>query len=80
MGLLIGFVWESIVGSIPGDVPRLSAIHCLRSVLKGTIAVGPLAGYPTDISAPAAALLGLALAAPLLTMFPFQRAEFAEKG
>src|SRR5438874_1404724 len=50
VGLLIGFVWESIVGSIPGDVPKLSVIHYLRTILKGTITVSPLAGYRTDLS------------------------------
>src|SRR5207245_574463 len=29
VGLLIGFVWESVVDSIPGDVPKLSVIHYL---------------------------------------------------
>lgn len=80
-GLLFGFLWESIVGSIPGDVPKLSIIHYLRSILKDTVAVGPLAGYPTDISAPVAAaiLIGFSLVALVLSMFVFQQMEFKQK-
>jgi hypothetical protein len=47
----VGFVWESTVGSLPGDIPKLSVIHYLKSILKETIAVGPLTGYPSDVSA-----------------------------
>src|SRR5213594_3784078 len=39
VGLLIGFLWESVVGSIPGDVRKLSVIHYLKSILKDTISV-----------------------------------------
>jgi len=80
-GLLFGFVWESIVGSIPGDVPRLSIIHYLRSVLKDVIAVGPLAGYPTDLSAGAATavLVAFTIGVLVLTMAIFQQSEFKQK-
>lgn len=80
-GLLFGFVWESIVGSIPGDVPRLSIIHYLRSILKDMVAVGPLGGYPTDVSAPVATviLVGFALVTIVLAMLVFQQTEFKQK-
>lgn len=80
-GLLFGFVWESIVGSIPGDVPMLSIIHYLRSILKGMIPDGPLAGYPTDVSAPIAAvvLIVLSIVMVVLTAVAFQRMEFRQK-
>jgi len=81
VGLLIGFVWESIVGSLPGSVPKLSLIYYLRSVLKGTIGVGPLSGFATDVSAPVAAgiLLVFSLAMLVLATFLFQSMEFRQK-
>src|SRR5947199_164485 len=36
VGLLFGFVWESIVGAIPGDVPKLSLMHYLKSVFAAS--------------------------------------------
>ena len=81
VGLLIGFVWESIVGSIPGDVPKLSVIHYLRSILKDTIVVGPLAGYRTDLSTSAAVLVLVVFSAAMviLSIVVFQQMEFKEK-
>lgn len=81
VGLLFGFVWESIVGSIPGDVPLLSIIHYLRSILKGMIAEGPLTEYATDVSAPTAAIVLIALSIGLLilTAAVFQQMEFRQK-
>ena len=81
IGLLIGFVWESVVGSLPGSVPKLSLIYYLRSVLKGTIGVGPLSGFATDVSAPVAAaiLLVFALVMLGLAVFMFQKMEFRQK-
>lgn len=81
VGLLFGFVWESIVGSIPGDVPKLSLIHYLRSILKDLVAVGPLSGYPSDISAGTAAivLVGFTIAALVLAILLFQQAEVKQQ-
>jgi len=81
VGLLIGFVWESVVGSLPGSVPKLSLIYYLRSVLKGVIDVGPLSGFATDVSAPVAAaiLLGFAVVMLVLAAFMFQNMEFRQK-
>jgi ABC-type transport system involved in multi-copper enzyme maturation permease subunit len=81
VGLLFGFVWESIVGMIPGDVPRLSIIHYLRSILKGMIPIGPLSGYRTDVkpTTASAILVGVAATALFLTMLIFQASEFKQK-
>ncbi len=81
IGLLFGFVWESIVGSIPGDVPKLSVIHYLRTILKGTIAVGPLTGYRTDLSAveAIAVLVAFSVAMVILAIAVFQQMEFRQK-
>ncbi len=81
VGLLIGFVWESIVGSIPGNVPKFSVIYYLRSILKEMIDVGPLSGFPTDVSAgvAAAVLVGLSVAFLVAAMVVFQRNEFRQK-
>ena len=79
VGLLIGFVWESIVGSLPGSVPKLSLIYYLRSVLKDLIGVSP--PFETNVSAPLAAaiLLGFALVMLVLATFLFQSMEFRQK-
>src|SRR6058998_2047151 len=79
--LLFGFVWESVVDSIPGDVPKLSVIHYLKTILKDVIAVNPLGGYRTDISAGVAAgiLVAASIALVILTAFVFQQIEFRQK-
>jgi len=81
VGLMIGFLWESVVGSIPGNVPKLSIIYYLRSILKGTIEIGPLTGFPTDVSAglAAAILVLLSVAFLVAAMFVFQQNEFRQK-
>jgi ABC-2 type transport system permease protein len=81
VGLLFGFVWESIVGSIPGDVPKLSVIHYLKSVIKDIVPVGSLSSYPTDVDAglAVAILVTVSLGMVFLTMFQLQQMEFREK-
>ncbi|HKW42616.1 MAG TPA: ABC transporter permease [Thermoplasmata archaeon] len=81
VGLLIGFVWESIVGAIPGDVPKLSIIHYLRSILRDMIAVGPYVGYRPYVSAgvAAAVLIVFTIAMLVLTILVFQQMEFRQK-
>lgn len=82
VGLLIGFVWESVVGSIPGDVPKLSVIHYLRTILKDTIAVGPLSTYRTGgVTAGIAAVVLIAFTIAMLglTIVVFQQMEFRQK-
>src|SRR5213083_3346827 len=80
-GLLIGFVWESVVGSIPGDVPKLSVIHYLRTILSHVVAIGPLNGYAPDLSAGVAAgiLNAFSIAMVILSAFVFQQLEFRQK-
>src|SRR5207237_4836854 len=80
-GSALWFRVESIVGSIPGDVPKLSLIHYLKSVLKGMIAIGPMTTYRSDISAETAllTLVGLSAALIVLTMMVFQQMEFRQK-
>ncbi|TMA01336.1 MAG: hypothetical protein E6J97_02920, partial [Methanobacteriota archaeon] len=75
VGLLIGFVWESGVGSIPGDVRKLSVIHYLQTILKDVVAIGPLKDYVTDLSAGAAAgvLIVFSIAMVILSAFVFQQ-------
>jgi len=81
VGLLIGFVWESVVGSLPGSVPKLSLIYYLQSVLKGMIPVGSLSGFATDVTAPVAAtvLIVFAVIMVVLAAVMFQRMEFRQK-
>src|SRR5881296_273315 len=81
VGLLIGFVWESVVDSIPGDVPKLSVIHYLKTILKDVIVINPLGGYRTDVSAVGAAgiLVAVSIALVILAAFVFQQMEFRQK-
>src|SRR5256712_6556238 len=81
VGLLIGFVWESVVDSIPGDVPKLSVIHYLKTILKDVIAINPLGQYRTDVSAGVAAgiLVAVSIALVILAAFVFQQMEFRQK-
>ncbi|HLB68712.1 MAG TPA: ABC transporter permease subunit, partial [Thermoplasmata archaeon] len=81
VGLLIGFVWESVVGSLPGSVPKLSLIYYLQSVLKGMIPVGSLSGFATDVSAPVAATVLIVFAVIMLVLATvmFQKMEFRQK-
>jgi len=81
VGLLIGFVWESGVGSIPGDVRKLSVIHYLQTILKDVVAIGPLKDYVTDLSAGGAAgvLIVFSIAMVILSAFVFQQMEFRQK-
>ena len=80
VGLLIGFVWENIVGRLPGNVPKLSLIYYLNSVIQGTITISPVRG-PGYISAPLAAgiLVAFAVAMVVLATFFFQNMEFRQK-
>jgi len=83
VGLLIGFVWESVVDSIPGDVPKVSVIHYLKTILKDVIAIAinPLGQYRTDVSAGVAAgvLVTVSIALVILAAFVFQQMEFRQK-
>jgi ABC-2 type transport system permease protein len=80
-GLLFGFVWEFGIGSVPGDFPRLSLIHYLRSILKEVAPIGPLGVYASKDSALVATvvLVGFAVAALVLAVFVFQQQEFRQK-
>lgn len=81
IGLLIGFIWESIVGSLPGSVPKLSLIFYLQSVLKGMIPVGAFTTFRTDVSAglAAAVLVLFSVVMLVLSVFLFQTMEFRQK-
>jgi len=81
VGLGIGFVWEFVVGSFPGDLPRLSIIHYLRSILKELAPFGPLRLYTSDVSASVASiiLVAFAAAALVLAIIVFQQSEFKQK-
>jgi ABC-2 type transport system permease protein len=81
VGLLIGFLWESVVGAIPGDVRKLSVIHYLRSILKQMIAVTPLDIYSTDVTAAISVvvLVGFTIAMVVFSILVFQQMEFRQK-
>lgn len=81
-GLMFGFVWEGVVGSIPGDVPKLSIIFYIRSILKGLAPSGPLGQYPYSTLSPgvaAAVLLGFTVGALVVAMLVFHQSEFKQK-
>lgn len=50
LGLLYGFLWESIFPFLPGDVPLLSISHYLWSIGSNVAEFGMLALYPTSLS------------------------------
>ena len=81
VGLLFGFLWESVVGNFPGDVPKLSVIHYLKTILRGMIAVGPLSTYRTDLSTLTAVgiLVAFSAAMVILSIAVFQQMEFRQK-
>lgn len=81
VGLLIGFVWESIVGLLPGSVPKLSLIYYLKSVLLGIVPRMPLGGFSTDVSAPFAVLVLVLFSVAMLVLsgLLFQNMEFLQK-
>lgn len=81
VGLLFGFLWESVVGIIPGSVSKLSLIYYLRAILHGMISVTPGSIPATDVSAPLAAgvLLVFTLFMVLLAAMLFQGSEFRQK-
>lgn len=80
-GLLIGFVWESIVGMIPGDVRLLSVIHYLKSILKDMVVVGPLNPYVSTVSGGVgiAVLTGMSVAMVVFSIIRLQGMEFRQK-
>ena len=81
VGLLIGFVWESVVVALPGSIPKLSLTYYLRSVLGGMIAVGPYTGNPDYVSAAVAVtvLVVFSVAMLVLSALAFQSMEFLQK-
>lgn len=50
IGLLFGFLWEGLLPLLPGDVPKLTLIFYLRSLLSGELTSGPLSGYASAVS------------------------------
>lgn len=81
VGLLIGFLWESVVGSLPGSVPKLSLLYYLKSVIHGMVPVGPLTVFQTDVSATLAAVVLVAFTIVMLVLAAvlFQGMEFRQK-
>ena len=81
VGLLFGFVWESVIGSIPGDVPKLSLIYYLKSTMKGMIEFGPLTTFNTAVPAGDAVLIlvGFTITAIVVSLLIFQQMEFRQK-
>src|SRR3989442_13181125 len=63
---MFGFVWEGVVGSIPGDVPKLSVIYYLRSILQGQIGTGPLHDFGSKASSGVAAAGDVGVTLPAL--------------
>ena len=81
VGLLIGFVWESVVLIIPGSVPKLSLIFYLQSILVGAAPALPIVGFSTEISltVAVAVLVAFSIAMLVLAAFIFQSMEFRQK-
>ena len=61
--------------------PKKGKERLLRDVLKDVVAIGPLGGYSSDLSAGAAAgvLIAFSIAMVILSAFVFQQMEFRQK-
>lgn len=62
-GLLYGFLWETILPILPGNVPLLSITHYLRSIGKNLVSTGILSQWITTLDLFTAVLVPLLVAA-----------------
>ncbi len=62
-GLLYGFLWETILPILPGNVPLLSITHYLRSIGKNLVSTGILSQWITTLDLFTAVLVPLLIAA-----------------
>ncbi len=62
-GLLYGFLWETILPILPGNVPLLSITHYLRSIGKNLVSTGILSQWITTLDLFTSILVPLLVAA-----------------
>ena len=79
IGLVYGFLWEELLLLLPGSVPRLTIAYYLRCFLSGEVSSGPLAGFPTGVSAATAiaVILGVTLFFLIAASWVFRTLETA---
>ncbi len=75
VGLVYAFLWEFLIGSLPGSAPDLSVMHYLLTIPRLWTTSGPLASYPSTLTLAQAVgvPLGVACALLLLTLATFWR-------
>ncbi|MFQ5908398.1 MAG: hypothetical protein ACE5JE_06185 [Thermoplasmata archaeon] len=62
-GLIYGFLWETLIPVLPGNVPLLSITHYLRSIGKNLVSSGPLFQWITTLDLFTSLLVPLLVAA-----------------
>jgi ABC-type transport system involved in multi-copper enzyme maturation permease subunit len=62
-GLLYGFLWETLIPNLPGNVPLLSITHYLRSMGKNLVSTGILSQWITTLDLFTSVLVPLLVAA-----------------
>ncbi len=81
VGLLMGFLWETVVIILPGSIPKLSLIFYLQSILVGVIPGMAIAGFSNYVSAAVATVVLLIFSVVMLILSAvlFQSMEFRQK-
>ncbi|MEE9173570.1 MAG: hypothetical protein V3U30_01180, partial [Thermoplasmata archaeon] len=67
-GLLYGFLWETILPILPGNVPLLSITHYLRSIGKNLVSTGSLSQWITTLDLFTSVLVPLLVAATAVAL------------
>ncbi|MEE9173505.1 MAG: hypothetical protein V3U30_00850 [Thermoplasmata archaeon] len=80
-GLLYGFLWETLIPNLPGNVPLLSITHYLRSIGQNLVSTGILSQWITTLDLFTSVLVPLlvAAAAVFLTYILFITREIKSK-
>lgn len=67
-GLVYAFLWEFLLGNLPGVVPDLTVMHYLLTVPTYWVSSGPISAYVTSLSLAAALVTPIAVAAAYLLL------------
>ena len=67
-GLLYGFLWESIIPNLPGNVPLLSITHYMRSIGVNLVSFGILSVWVTNLDLFLSVLVPILVAAVAIVL------------
>jgi ABC-2 type transport system permease protein len=68
IGLIYGILWEELLNFLPGDVPQLTVLYYLHSLLSWELPSGPLSGFPTSDALAVVIVAPIAVAIAFLTL------------